>query len=537
MGLFLNNTQVLQKYCGVQRGKYFVDKSKILEDLFEVMGTELKYLCITRPRRFGKTIMANMIASFFIKGTDSKKIFDSLWISNAKKYTMYLNQYDVIYIDFSCVPDDCRDYASYIARIRNGLKKDLLEQYAKLQLEESSSVADLLSEINQKENGKRFIFVIDEWDAVFHMSFITEMERQEYLLFLKNLLKDKAYVELAYMTGILPIAKYSDGSELNMFTEFQMTVMEAYSEYFGFTDKEVDQLYKQFLHNHKEPKVSREDLREWYDGYYSALGTRIYNPKSIVNSLHFNQIANYWTGSGVYDSVFYYVKNNVHDLQDDLALMIAGEKIPAHIQEYAAVSRNMNTKDEIYSAMVVYGLLTYKDGEVMIPNREIADSFAYMIKKEESLGYIHHLAQISDKMLQATLQGDTEIMEHILEYAHNTETPILSYNHESELSAVVNLVYLQARDKYRIEREDRAGKGYVDFIFYPEKTDADCIILELKVDDSPENAIAQIKEKEYIKRFQGKLGKKRRYTGRALAVGISYEKKDKKHSCKVEVLE
>lgn len=139
-------------------------------------------------------------------------------------------------------------------------------------------------------------------------------------------------------------------------------------------------------------------------------------------------------------------------------------------------------------------------------------------------------------MLQATLQGDTDTMEQFLEYAHNTESPILSYNHEAELSAVVNLVYLQARDQYHIEREDKAGKGYVDFIFYPEKKDADCIILELKVDDSPENAIEQIKKKDYRKRFQGKLGEKRRYTGRILAVGISYKKKDKKHSCKVEVL-
>lgn len=275
MGMFLNNTQVFQKYCGLQNGKYFVDKSEILEDLFEVMGTELKYLCITRPRRFGKTIMANMIASFFTKGMDGKKIFNNLKIANAKEYSKHLNQYDVIYIDFSCVPDVCRDYVSYITRIRNGIKKDLLKQYKELQLDKSSSVADLFSEINQKQNGKKFIFVMDEWDAVFHMSFITEADRQEYLLFLKNLLKDKAYVELAYMTGILPIAKYSDGSELNMFTEFQMTGLEAYSEYFGFTDKEVDQLYKQFLQNQEEPKVSREDLRDWYDGYYSASGIRL----------------------------------------------------------------------------------------------------------------------------------------------------------------------------------------------------------------------------------------------------------------------
>jgi hypothetical protein len=186
--------------------------------------------------------------------------------------------------------------------------------------------------------------------------------------------------------------------------------------------------------------------------------------------------------------------------------------------------------------MVVYGLLTYDNGCVFIPNKELQGSYASMMKKEKSLGYIYRLANISNKMLQATLNKDTDTMAEILQYAHNTETPILSYNNEVELSAIVNLVYLSARDFYRIEREDKAGKGFVDFIFYPVRYEDKGIILELKVDQTPEEAIKQIKEKDYILRFKGKLGEHRQCPQNILAVGISYDKITKKHTCKIEEL-
>ena len=165
------------------------------------------------------------------------------------------------------------------------------------------------------------------------------------------------------------------------------------------------------------------------------------------------------------------------------------------------------------------------------------DKFNELLMSKNSLGYIYNLARKSDQMLQATIAGDTKVMEEILQFAHDTESPVLAYNNEAELSAVVNLCYLSARNKYRIEREERAGKGFVDFIFYPELKNEDGIILELKVNSTPEDAIAQIKEKNYMLRFKGMLGEKTKYTGRLLAVGISYNKKTKKHSCKVEVLE
>lgn len=275
----------------------------------------------------------------------------------------------------------------------------------------------------------------------------------------------------------------------------------------------------------------------WYDGYHTASGERLYNPRSVVCALSNNQLSDYWTSSGPYDEIFFYIKNNLDDIRDDLVLMVAGEGVEAGIQNYSAASMELNTKDEIYSAMVTYGLLTYMDGEVLIPNRELMGKFRELLMNKESMGYVYCLANESKRMLEATLHGDTGTMAEILEFAHNTESPIFSYNSEAELSAVVNLVYLAARDKYRVEREDKAGRGYVDFIFYPERKHADALILELKVDGTPDDALRQIKDKNYVLRFRGKLGERPKYSGRILAVGISYNKRTKEHSCKVEVLE
>lgn len=216
--------------------------------------------------------------------------------------------------------------------------------------------------------------------------------------------------------------------------------------------------------------------------------------------------------------------------------MVSGERVESKMLEYAATAKELNTKGQIYSAMVIYGLLTYEDGEVFIPNKELMDQFNQLLLSNKSLGYVYRLARESERMLKATLAHDTDTMSEILEFVHNTESPILTYNNETELSAVVNLVYLAARDKYRIEREDKAGKGYVDFIFYPERRNADALILELKIDGTPEEAIQQIKDRNYALCLKGKFGEESKNTGKILAVGICYHKNSKEHFCKIEIL-
>ena len=537
MGTYLNSITPYTLYKSESLSPYFVDKTLMLRELFPYVSAGNRHICITRPRRFGKTIMANMISSFFQKASDSSDVFDSLAISQVDDYRRYKNQYNVIRIDFSKMPRNCDSYTQYIERIEALLIEDVKEAFPQVKINEADAVGDVLESVFV-QCGEKFIFVLDEWDFIFHRDFINEIDKEKYVAFLSNLLKDRPYVVLSYMTGILPIAKYSSGSELNMFAEFTMVNSPMFGEYFGFTDDEVDDLYRRYIvecdRQHKEKSVTRKGLRDWYNGYYTKSGERVYNPRSVVFALQFNNLANYWTSSGPYDEIYYYIRNNISDVRDDLALMISGESVTAKIQEYAATSMNLSTRDEIYSAMVVYGFLSYLNGKVCIPNRELMEKFDELLVKNESLGYVYRLAKESEKMLKATLAGDTLTMERILEFAHNTEVPLLSYNHETELSAIVNLVYLAARDSYRVEREDKAGTGYVDFIFYPYDTTADCIILELKVDHTPDEAIAQIIDKKYALKFMPKLAGQKIYTGRILAVGIGYWKESKKHSCKVE---
>lgn len=537
MGTYLNSITPYTLYKSESLSPYFVDKTLMLRELFPYVSAGNRHICITRPRRFGKTIMANMISSFFQKASDSGDVFDSLAISQVDDYRRYKNQYNVIRIDFSKMPRNCDSYTQYIERIEALLIEDVKEAFPQVKINEADAVGDILESVFV-QCGEKFIFVLDEWDFIFHRDFINEIDKEKYVAFLSNLLKDRPYVVLSYMTGILPIAKYSSGSELNMFAEFTMVNSPMFGEYFGFTDDEVDDLYRRYIvecdRQHKEKSVTRKGLRDWYNGYYTKSGERVYNPRSVVFALQFNNLANYWTSSGPYDEIYYYIRNNISDVRDDLALMISGESVTAKIQEYAATSMNLSTRDEIYSAMVVYGFLSYLNGKVCIPNRELMEKFDELLVKNESLGYVYRLAKESEKMLKATLAGDTLTMERILEFAHNTEVPLLSYNHETELSAIVNLVYLAARDSYRVEREDKAGTGYVDFIFYPYDTTADCIILELKVNHTPDEAIAQIIDKKYALKFMPKLAGQKIYTGRILAVGIGYWKESKKHSCKVE---
>ncbi len=448
MGVYLNSKSPFGLFFDEAASTYYVDKSSMILDLLPLVedsrdvfekgntaaGKSNKYICVTRPRRFGKTVMACMIASFFSKGKSSRSVFDRLKVCrNKEAFGKHMNKHNVIYISLNEAPQNCTEYQSYINRIEKRLRRDLRRAFPNVEVTEDEAVWDVMNDIYESEEEARFIFVLDEWDYIFHREYVTENDKKAYLEFLSNLLKGKAYVELVYMTGILPIAKYSSGSELNMFYEYTMAEEERYSEYFGFTDEEVDDLFRRYERQNPEShNVTREGLRVWYDGYYTKSGERMYNPRSVVAALTNNNLGNYWTSSGPYDEISYYIRENVSAVRDDLALLVSGIPVHAKIREYAATSARLQTKDEIFSAMVVYGFLNYENGYVSIPNKELMDKFADMLQKNTSLGYVYRLAAASSRMLQATIQGDTKVMSEILEYAHNTESPLIYYNNETE---------------------------------------------------------------------------------------------------------
>ena len=517
MGLYLNSDSILKKYTRLYKNEYFVDKSLIINQINKLIGSFDVYLCVTRPRRFGKTSLINMLGAYYSKADDSSQIFDTLKISQANGYREHLNKYNVISISFNEIPDNLKTYDQYINNITNQVKKEVISEFNLTDIEESDSLKRVLQKSKQQ-----FIFLLDEWDYIFNNNLFEESQ-DKFLEFLRNLLKDESYVELCYMTGVLPIKKYSSSSALNMFDEFTFLKDRKFGEYFGFTEDEVLDLCEQNKY------MDFKKLEEWYNGYTTARGIKIYNPRSVVKALKNDYCESYWTNTGAMDEVSQYLKYNVLEIRDDVIKMVSGQEIDITIdEEFRAGQGTPKTKEEIYSAMIVLGFLSYNDGYLKIPNKELMIEFEKALR-DKSFGYVSEIIENSRTMLKATVNKDTKTVEQILHDIHNSEIPILQYNDENSLSCVITLAYLSARDTYRVEREEKTGKGYADFTFHPRRKNDTAFIVELKKDEVPEVAINQIREKEYIQKFKAENEGKE-----VLAVAICYDSKKKEHHCKIE---
>lgn len=517
MSIYLNTNKPLENYKDLYRSRYFIDKSLIIDRLNEVIETSDKYICITRPRRFGKSSVADMLGAYYSKGLNSKEIFDNLNISKVQSYKEYLNKYNVISISFNKLPNKIGSYDEYISLIQETIKDDIKTTYPHIEFKSFYTISDMLFATQEK-----FIFILDEWDYIFSNNLFEE-NQNDYLEFLRNLLKDQPYVALCYMTGVLPIKKYSSGSALNMFDEYTFLKDRIFGEYFGFTEEEVIEICN------KNGKMNFKELESWYNGYFTATEIKIYNPRSVVKALQNNYCDSYWTNTGEMNEVAEYLKYNVLDIREDVIEMVSGEEIDIIInEEFRAGQGVPRNKEEIYSAMIVLGFLSYYDGYLKIPNRELMKEFEKALK-DESFGYVSEIIENSKTMLKSTINGDTKKVEAILHDIHNSEIPILQYNDENSLSCVLTLAYLSARDIYRIEREEKTGKGYADFTFHPRRKNDIPFIVELKKDEQPETAINQIKEKEYIQKFREANKNKK-----ILAVAICYDSKNKEHKCKIE---
>lgn len=511
---YLNTNAQIILFQDTLNSEIYVDKSLLIAKISSAIRTNGKYVCITRPRRFGKTVNANMLGAYYTKGYDTHDLFRNLAISGREDYEAHLNKYNVIHIDLSIVPDFCEDYETYLKSILKKLKSDLQEGYPVLKKSEYAGMSEML-----QATGDSFIFILDEWDAFFYEKYITPENKVHYLKFLKSLLKDKAYVDLVYMTGVLPIAKYASGSELNMFWEYHFTNDRVFEEYFGLTEEEVKKLTAQ------HGTVSYEDLEWWYDGYLMSDGRHLFNPRSVSRALTDGVCRNYWTETGPVNEVADCVEHNADEVREDIVKMVAGIPVEADLSGFSAVEQELNTRDEILSAMVVYGFLSYYDGYLKIPNRELMEKFQRVLARS-SMGEIREIVDSSKEMLAATLAQDERKVADILEKVHDREIPFLQYNDENALSCVITLCYLYARKDYRVVREAKSGKGYCDYLFLPRRRGQQAIILELKVDDTPENAIRQIRQKGYTEKAES--------CGGILLVGISYDRKEKKHSCRIE---
>ncbi len=519
MAYFLNNISEINQFSKTVKEKYFVDKSELIEKMNELVGTASQYVCITRPRRFGKTLNAMMLASYYSKNADFKYLFDKLKVSKSDSYLEHLNKHNVIYMTFNQLPSANCTYEDFIGRYTSFLVKDLKEICPEIEVNEKMLLSDMFDYVYQKQ-GDSFIFILDEWDYIFNNSLFSESDRKAFLEFLRDLLKDKPYVELAYMTGVLPIAKYSSGSALNMFKEYNMLNDSKYDKYFGFTIAEVENLSK------KQNKITFDELKSWYDGYKTFSGLEVFNPRSVVYALSDGICQSYWTNTGPMDEILYYINQDIDSVKDDIIRMTSGIPLEIKLKGYGAEQIELNNRNQVLSAMSIYGFLSYHDETLTIPNKELRIKFDEALE-DKSMGTISEIVLKSNEMLKATLKKDTKTMEKIIQEAHDINTPIIKYNDENSLACIITLVYLSARSKYKIVREMPAGIGFADFIFYPNDKNKPSFILELKKNSTPDEALKQIKEKRYATALKG-------YNGLKLAVGISYDEKLKKHSVKIE---
>ena len=511
---YLNTNRPQILFQQILNDTLYVDKSLMIDTISKcISNAGRKYICITRPRRFGKTVNATMLAAYYTKGFDSRNLFDTLKISSCASYQKHINCYNVIHIDLSEMPDICESYQDYIKSIRKKIYKDLYTAFPQVDEDGYDSLNDLLL-----ANDSSFVFILDEWDSIFYRDFVTAEDRNEYLRFLKNLLKDQPYVELAYMTGVLPIAKYSSGSELNMFDEFNFMNDNMFDSFFGFSKAEVEELCIQ------HPAVPFSEVKRWYDGYYKSDGSSLFNPRSVSKALMRGACLNYWTETGPMNEIADCIEHNVDKVREDIVKMVAGIPVEVDLEGYSAAELQLDTRDEILSAMVVYGFLSYYDGKLTIPNHELMEKYQKVLSRD-SMGEVKEIVGRSKEMLEATLACNSERVAQLLEQAHDAEIPFLMYNDENSLSCVITLCYLYARKFYSILREEKSGKGYCDYLFLPKNPGHPPVILELKVGKTPEDALEQIKAKNYLQRAEP--------YGRAVLVGISYDK-EKRHQCKIE---
>lgn len=364
MAVYLNTGFALILYNQLINSEYFVDKSDIIKTINKRIRTTTKYICITKPRRFGKTSVLNMLGAYYSKAGDSRPIFDNLNISKSADYKTHLNNYNIINMPLNNLPENGNTYTNYISLIKDTLRDDILDAYPELRNRDFRKISDMLAATNDE-----FIFIIDEWDYIFNHNLYTE-NQADFLEFLRDLLKDRPYVALAYMTGVLPIKRYSTGSALNMFKEYTMLNDPSFEKFFGFTEEEVMALCKQ------QSALTPDDIREWYDGYQTRNGKHIYNPNSVVCALENGACQSYWTTTGKMDEVLFFLKYNIDEVKEDVIKLVNHMPVRLEIKkEYTAGQGRPVNRKEIYAAMIIYGLLSYNDGEIRIPNKELMLEF------------------------------------------------------------------------------------------------------------------------------------------------------------------
>ena len=516
MGLYLNPRN--DSFQQAINNPIYVDKSLLINYTNQLIGTGDNKLCVSRPRRFGKSTDANMLVAYYSKGCDSHDIFDSLKISQTTHYLKHLNQHHVIHINMQDFLSKTHDINKMILLLAKLIFREIKKVFSDVDYIDSSDLIQIMEDV-YVEASARFIFIIDEWDCIFREYKQDKEAQKQYLDFLRNLLKDKPYVELAYMTGILPIKKYGTHSALNMFEEISMIDPGLLSEFMGFTETEVQNLCIQY-------NVNYDEMKQWYDGYHMTNDISTFSPRSVVSSIVRKQFGNYWTSTETYEALQVYIDMNFDDLKDNIVQLLSGESIDVNTSKFQNDMTTFKSKDDVLTLLIHLGYLGYNNSDhtCYIPNKEVSTSFIDSIEDSNWEETTKALLN-SRELLEATWRKDEEGVARYIEEAH-LNTSILTYNNENALSYTLALAYIYARNHYTMIREMPTGKGFADIVLIPYR-DKPAMIIELKWNQEIKTAIDQIKEKKYPKGLE-------KYKDNLLIVGISYDKKTKKHTCHIE---
>ena len=517
MGIYLNPENVdFQKSLN---SEIYIDKTELISYTNKKPNTEQGYICVSRPRRFGKSMAANMLTAYYSRGCDSRELFQGLKIATHPNFEKHLNQYNVIHLNMRDYLTESENMKQLIQFVEDDLLDELQQEFSDLRMPRRKTLVKVLEQAFVQYKIP-FVFIIDEWDCIFRVHKSDAASQKDYLDFLRNLLKDKSYIALAYMTGILPIKKYGEHSAINVFYEYSMTDASPIEEFTGFTEQEVRQLCEQY-------NMPFSETKKWYDGY-CVDGVSIYNPKSVVEAMLRGKFSNYWTQTETYEALKIYIQSNEFGVQDVILKLLAGEKEKIDTTTFSNDMVTFATKDDVLTLLVHLGYLTYnaETKEIWIPNDEVMEQFISTVKVM-GWGSVVTALETSEKLLQATLSGDEQTVAELIEQAHQANASILKYNDENALSCVISLAYYSAQKNYTLHREMPAGKGFADIVFEPNRNcNLPAMIVELKWGHSAEEAVEQIKRKDYLDCLQN-------YHGEIFLVGVNYDK-EKHHTCKME---
>ena len=552
MGNILNPDKD-NSFIGLVKAKdsrVFVDKTDFIVKTNALLNTDGKFIAITRPRRFGKTVTAHMLSAYYSKGYAEQNIFDKLEIANKPSFVEHLNKYNVLYIDMNTINglfddyfnkkqkvedvNDLVDYLKYSIIKELKSSKEFSECLENHQIE-NTGLLEALMAISQNLNTK-FIFIMDEWDLICR-EYRNEPELLEkFIEVMRGLFKSdggQACFALAYLTGILPIKKYNSQSALNCFDEYNMLAPGNYATYFGFTEDEVAQIVKS-----PDCKVSHQDLKEWYEGY-KIKGIDIYNPNSVCKAVSRNECISYWSGTSSNEEVVRLINMDFDGIKNDVMNLIEGARVVFDFSNFQNDMVTINNKNDVFSLLVCLGYLGCSDvggdgnyKQAYVPNKEIKYALMGIIKGQEWYERMETIKR-SENLLKAILELDGTTVGQLIQDVHNSPAvTLLDYNDEESLTyCVMTGLLWSTLGKYISRREEQAGKGRTDLVYEPILNGTTPLILiEFKYDGSAEEAIVQIKKQEYFKRYSEQYRD-------IIIVGINYSTKTKDHQCLIEKLD